>query len=395
MTTGRAVDRFWEISLSGTEVQCKRGNISGGGRKMSSRWFRSLEEAKDEMRRRILQRISWGYAEVVPETPHPEDDLPRPGDDLPRPGDDLPHPEDVMMDALDSVSDGADCSGTGCQWRDVDSVEGGIIQVPSNSLFYPGAGKDVDPAIRFVRSANVSAVVYVDYLVKTSDMNRAIDDFLRRINRMIPRDGDKRFRWEERGEWVETGRHPVKPQDFGFGNQSDFFPTKMTFDVAESIGISAVFVKKYDSIEAERLGRNRRAPQPLNRTVRFLYLNTEAIQTYVRLWSARKIAPRAVVVQNHGKGCLWTPLDGDCLMYRSSAVLPHYLWVGDINSMPWPNYARVSRQVMDESSMYRSYRSLFECVAPSASTPSQLCNGKPECWNNRLLEQFSRISGLQ
>lgn len=101
-----------------------------------------------------------------------------------------------------------------------------------------------------------------------------------------------------------------------------------------------------------------------SRAVLFVYLWTEAIQTYYNLWSSRTDAPFAAVVQRHGMGGQWTMLDGDCLFYAVATKLPEYLYVGDLGSVPWPNYVPVTRPRVDEYSMHRSKRVLFKCTHP-------------------------------
>lgn len=106
-----------------------------------------------------------------------------------------------------------------------------------------------------------------------------------------------------------------------------------------------------------------RCPNAPGGTLTFVYLDTEAIQTYIHVWGIAGCAPLIVVVQDHGKGGLWTSLGGDSLMYTASSRLPRYLYVGnDTGSGPWPHYRRVSRGVIDEHSLHRSSRSLWECT---------------------------------
>jgi hypothetical protein len=77
-----------------------------------------------------------------------------------------------------------------------------------------------------------------------------------------------------------------------------------------------------------------------------------------------------VVVQNHGKGGLWTSLGGDCLMYTASPRLPRFLYVGDdMGSEPWPHYRRISREAVDSHSLHRSSRSLWECTCEDYFNP--------------------------
>jgi hypothetical protein len=81
------------------------------------------------------------------------------------------------------------------------------------------------------------------------------------------------------------------------------------------------------------------------------------------------VVPEAVVVQNHGKNGLWTPLDDDCRLYACAPILPRFLYVGDIGSQPWPHYHQVSREVVGRNSMHNSRRVLYECTLPNRINP--------------------------
>jgi hypothetical protein len=248
---------------------------------------------------------------------------------------------------------------------------------PPDTLFYPGAGCDIDPAIRFVRSANISTVVYVDYL------------WANYIEETFDRFGNRRH-WN--GERIyEIYRRNIVASDLGCSSAFDLYPDnwfKKTEKPPEIIGTLAIFEQA--SFDYKHSFEHRRSP----RTIRFIYLTTEAIQTYLHIWGLPKKAPLAVVVQNHCKGGLWTRLDGDCLLYACSPVLPRFLYVGNIGSEPWPNYKQVSCEVIDSNSMHRSTRSLYECIEPNfcnTDSPFNLWDGQSPLKKSEKYAELERM----
>ncbi len=216
------------------------------------------------------------------------------------------------------------------------------------SLFYPGAGMDVDPALLFTSTGVVSTVVYADYV--SGRMFKAEEAFSRFERCHLSLSEDMRGLIPPYRTLLDSG--VLTPTDFGFDSLLAFYPNRRTWgsDRDAYLGPDAV-IGRWALLELSSLP---------SRPVLFLYFSTEAIQTYINLWGIRGAAPLAVVVQNHGKGGLWTPLDGDCLLYAASPRLPKYIYVGDISSTPWPGYRQLSRDRTDSNSMHRSRRALFE-----------------------------------
>jgi hypothetical protein len=215
-------------------------------------------------------------------------------------------------------------------------------------LFYPGAGRDVDPALLFTGTGVVSTVVYADYVL--DDMFAAEQVFRRyEDGRLSSCEDTQRFCCPSR-TLRDSG--VLTPGDFGFDSPHDFYPYASTWGSyrGENLGPDAV-IGRWALFELEGIPSN---------PVLFLYFCTEAIQTYLNLWGIRGTAPLAVVVQNHSKGLFWTRLDGDCLLYAASVRLPEYIYVGDIGSTPWPGYRQVSRDRTDHYSLHHSRRALFE-----------------------------------
>lgn len=230
-------------------------------------------------------------------------------------------------------------------------------------LYYPGAGRDVDPALLFASSGAVSTVVYVDYLGKSllHDFGIFFEEFERasgqtQFQDREVHDGDQRPVWR----MEKTG--DITAADMGFSSPEAFFPNTHTWGDQE----------RQDQTEASLIGRWGRFHDRCGtaKPLMFIYLFTEAIQTYINLWGIHDKAPLAVVVQNHSKGCLWTLLHGDCLLYAAAPRLPKYLYVGNLGSTPWPGYRQVSRHRTDHNSLHRSERALFESRSLFAINPN-------------------------
>lgn len=203
------------------------------------------------------------------------------------------------------------------------------IMHESNILFYPGAGSDISPALRFIGREEIDTIVYCDYLQEN------IDNVI--------------CRFAEERKFGPLEISPLSATDFGFSNREDFVP-----NCREAKSWSSCRYELTDK-QIGFIGRENYNAKPV-----FFYFNTEAIQTYINLWCIEEtISPQMVVIQNHGLGGLWTPLDGDCYMYRASPILPKFLIVGDVNSEPWPGYEKISEEWRDEFSQLNSERSLW------------------------------------
>lgn len=238
----------------------------------------------------------------------------------------------------------------------------------SRVLYYPGAGSDTSPAMRFARTGAIDTVVYCDYSDHPAEMvfeqicaelGEDTDRRLPELGHRLPRD-------------LDPLRHPVRHLDgtamrdilaseLGQHSRADFFPSAR--------GILGRRGERDSNPQIGQIGEIRLPGAPGKR-LSFLYLDTEAIQTFIHVWGMAGCAPLVVVVQNHGKGGLWTSLGGDCLMYTASPRLPRYLYVGDdMGSEPWPHYRRISHEVVDLHSLHRSSRSLWECTCEDCFNP--------------------------
>jgi len=241
----------------------------------------------------------------------------------PDPTDDtLPTPEEAILRATDR--------------------ERGLLRTLRNSrvLFYPGAGRDISPALRFAEIGAIDTVLYCDYINRVP---RAVFDDL-----------------EMRGRFHGREARDVHASELGQRCRADFFPAlqhrwgRRDDDEANPVIGGVMEMRSYG---------------PDAGLFTFIYLDTEAIQTYIHVWGVAGDAPLIVVVQNHGFGGLWTSLGGDCLMYTAAPLLPLFLYVGDIGSEAWPNYRQISRAALDAQSMHRSQRSLWECTLPDRINP--------------------------
>jgi len=242
-------------------------------------------------------------------------------------------------------------------------------------LYYPGAGKDVDPAVLFANSGIVSTVVYVDYLAESLLHN--FDNVFTEFERVARRTQFSTRRVQEIHTdarcpiWrlEETG--VITAADMGYSSPEAFYPNTHTY----------AHRKSDDHPEESLIGRWGRFhnEQGAARPLMFLYFFTEAIQTYINLWGIHGLAPLAVVVQNHSKGCCWTPFHSDSLLYAAAPCLPKYLYVGNLGSTPWPGYRQVSQSRTDHNSMHHSERALFQARTPFASNPNSPLNE----WNGQ------------
>jgi hypothetical protein len=78
----------------------------------------------------------------------------------------------------------------------------------------------------------------------------------------------------------------------------------------------------------------------------FLHVSIDAYWLYWNLWGQRKLAPYAVLLQDHGfggnhEGCCFGGKDSRLCRMAKQAGLPKFLLVGD-NTAPWPDYKVVS-----------------------------------------------------
>jgi hypothetical protein len=100
-----------------------------------------------------------------------------------------------------------------------------------------------------------------------------------------------------------------------------------------------------------------------NGSLKFIFLRTEAHQTYANLLDT-ELQPDIVVLQEHGFGCNWQDFGGQSAMHSAAAItrnLPRWLFVAE-NTKPWPGYEQVETFAVQDGQMHAHGRALFELV---------------------------------
>jgi hypothetical protein len=98
--------------------------------------------------------------------------------------------------------------------------------------------------------------------------------------------------------------------------------------------------------------------------VMFIYLRTDAVQTYKVLKDAGK-TPNVIVIQDHGFGGNWTFFGGgeaeeDSPLYLLAVdSLPNYILVGDGCTTPWNGYTAVT-EAAEFQGMHVNNRTLYK-----------------------------------
>jgi len=260
----------------------------------------------------------------------------------------LPSPEQALLAA----------TGTAREPRR--SGNGNLLELlrTSRVLFYPGAHNDISPALRFACTGSVDAVVYCDYYKSLGPrvVENLLSDFIYGLHDHGGQDRDCPHLFMSH----PTAVREVRAEDLGQHSRADFMPVlRHSWGRRDDDAMNPVIGWR---ARLNAIGDN-------DRRLIFLYLDTEAIQTFINVWSLAGLAPLIVVAQDHGRGCLWTRLGGDSLMYFSAPRLPRFLYVGDGGTEPWPHYREISRTVVDDRSMHKSLRSLWECTLPDHMNP--------------------------
>jgi len=181
-----------------------------------------------------------------------------------------------------------------------------ILRQPT--LYYPGAGEDYGPFKVFTEYSNISTVIYCDYHGGYGE--RILKDELLKSYEFI---SEKRIGPDILGMSSWEDFWPVEPESLKWGHPEN--ASAMLFEM--------------------RLKSDRRV-------INFIYLCTEAIQTYKILFSNKKISPTVVVIQDHGLGCGWTCFGGkSSKLYKiAKPALPRFLY--SENEPEWQGYERVS-----------------------------------------------------
>ena len=267
----------------------------------------------------------------------------------------LPSPEQAILGAIESSAH--------LETHEASSDSNLLSSLrASRVLFYPGAGEDITPALRFAALGIIHTIVYCDYLVTQGDGAPCVDEMLQKFE-IASQDMHEELRELPGNTNSEVYQlqmqQTVTAYDLGQTCRGDFFPkTRCRFGIRDDdsqnpvIGAMGLFEKMSDG-----------------KILRFLYLDTEAIQTYLHIWGSAQLAPRLLVIQDHGFGGHWTPFGGESLLHAVAPVLPEFLWVGHLNTQPWPGYQAISRPAREPYSMHNSERILYACTQVEYANP--------------------------
>lgn len=185
-------------------------------------------------------------------------------------------------------------------------VDSSKLPTPPGSVFYyPGAGTDTGPMRLAIGALGAGTVIHSDYLVarhQVLDMLRACSGWarVRNVQRLSSRD---------LGLAAWDAFWPQDPRSRAFS------------DPSQSWGLTCV-------LETE------------DRWVRFVFLGTDAHQTYANLLNTAW-QPRLVWLQDHGFGANWTDYAGQSLMWKVAvrqSALPRFLLCPPNQRQAWPGY---------------------------------------------------------
>ncbi len=214
-------------------------------------------------------------------------------------------------------------------------------------LYYPGSGFDLGPLRTLAATAHssvkISTVIYSDYLVEVSTLKA-------------------RLRSLHKGPHLEF--REVTPQQLGHDHWEAFWSSDLR---------SYRFAHPNDArgFECDITFQN-------GRHVKFIYLRTDAVQTYVNLLNT-PLQPDMVVLQDHGFGGNWTQFGGEHEMFQAAAqqgALPSWLYVAD-NTRCWPGYTAMGESIRDKGQMHSHTRRFHQLeTAPPASFMNPLRAGK-------------------
>ena len=213
----------------------------------------------------------------------------------------------------------------------------------SNVVFYPGSGTDGHPLKIFGGSHSAHSFIFADYIIKKEDI------------------------WAE----LSDDRHPKFPKGYHLFSLNEvpldhLLPLNRgqrrniyyegRFRQKTPYAIMAVLERNLDRNEDHGPAR-----------IAVLYIGDEAFEIFDTLFCQKpKLRPFAIVIQDHGLGCLWSPFGGsNSLMYRIALqhdVLPKFLFVGMTGGGPtngeWPNYRLLSDKC-EYGGMHNIARRLF------------------------------------
>jgi hypothetical protein len=103
------------------------------------------------------------------------------------------------------------------------------------------------------------------------------------------------------------------------------------------------------------------------RRIALLHIHAEAMWVYCQVWARRRIAPYAIVLQDHGFGGSWCNFGSQgspLLSMAQQAGLPEWLLVAD-NTDPWPGYQQASEDA-EPGGQHGHPRRLYRLYRPPA-----------------------------
>ncbi|MCE9614887.1 MAG: hypothetical protein K8T26_11460 [Lentisphaerae bacterium] len=193
-------------------------------------------------------------------------------------------------------------------------------------LYYPGAGTDSGPFRLFAGAAGVATIVYADYMTTRNDA----EAFFAQIA------GEATVQIEG-----------MKPGDFGAEAWDDFWPNNPASRSHATPDGAFALQARFSAV-------------PGGPPIRFIYLATEAIQTFTILVRAR-IKPTVVVLQDHGFGCNWDRFGKDGQLWKAAKgtkALPELLLVAE-NTDSWDGYIQLTEYAPCGGQMHAHSRALF------------------------------------
>lgn len=206
----------------------------------------------------------------------------------------------------------------------------------SGVLYYPGSGTDSGPFHLFAENANVETVIYADYSITQDEARKFLNSFSLRGWKLD-----------------EGGVECLEPASFHTNAWEEFWPeapeSRRQFGPESAFGLRAKLTCS-------------------ERQVEFIFLATEAIQTFSILAGSR-LQPTIVILQDHGFGDGWASFGGENSILFGQALnvgLPQLLLVAR-NTHAWPGFGQVSKYAVQAGQMHNQPRAIFRLQGQPAT----------------------------
>ena len=227
-------------------------------------------------------------------------------------------------------------------------------------LYYPGAGRDYGPLRLFAEHGHFSTVIHADWCVDQQEANRFVRSIpnWRLVDEPMPLSPEDFGVDDWRRCWARELLQPLL--DWNDGDADTFSDEDWEYIHEHRDGLTVVDAETYPSPEiASAFKANLVSPEGLS--LEFIFMATEAVQTYFVMAEAG-YAPTAVVLQDHGNGWAGRPMfGGEGELYErapKAGALPQMLFVAK-NTVPWPDYERVTDWRVYEGQMHNHPRAIF------------------------------------